>query len=170
MTPSLQSSGIRVFCDFPANSLNESLQKFLNKACQGKDGTSSRSYIAIQAYIKPTDEVGTALQELRTKLQLKYKVATTVGYGPRFLHSTGQLHKGDGGNGLFIQFTAEVSEDTSIPDEVGEKGSSISFGVLKMAQALGDREALLEAGRKVIRFHLEDDTVEGLKKIVEALD
>ncbi|MDY7034353.1 MAG: bifunctional transaldolase/phosoglucose isomerase [Thermodesulfobacteriota bacterium] len=170
LTPTLQESGITVFCDFPANGLNDSIQKFLNEACRGKDGTSSRSYIAIQAYIKPSAEMDTALQELRTKLQLRYGMATTVGYGPRFLHSTGQLHKGDGGNGLFIQFTAEIQEDTSIPDEAGEKGSSMSFGVLKMAQALGDREALLEAGRKVIRFHLGDDVVEGLKKVTEALD
>ena len=96
-------------------------------------------------------------------------MATTVGYGPRFLHSTGQLHKGDAGHGLFIQFTADDPRDAAIPDEVGSQDSSISFGVLKMAQVLGDRQALLDAGRRVIRFHLGDDVVGGLKRLTEAM-
>jgi hypothetical protein len=92
-----------------------------------------------------------------------------VGYGPRFLHSTGQLHKGDAGHGLFIQFTADDSRDVPIPDEAGSPDSSITFGVLKAAQALGDRQALLDAGRRVIRFHLGDNVVSGLKRLMEAL-
>ncbi len=95
-----------------------------------------------------------ALLELRTALRDRLRLAVTVGYGPRFLHSTGQLHKGDAGNGLFIQFTADDARDAGIPDEAGAPDSSMSFGVLKSAQVLGDKQALLDAGRRVIRFHL----------------
>lgn len=110
-------------------------------------------------------EIDAALQLFRTEIQTRYRLATTVGYGPRFLHSTGQLHKGDGGHGLFIQITADMAEDVSIPDRAGDQTSSISFGTLKTAQALGDREALLSAGRKVIRFHLGKDVAGGLKQL-----
>ena len=106
------------------------------------------------------------MQQFRIRLRDRLKLATTVGYGPRFLHSTGQLHKGDAGNGLFIQFTADDRQDASIPDEAGLPGSSITFGVLKAAQALGDRQALLDAGRRVIRFHLGADVVGGLKQLM----
>ena len=83
----------------------------------------------------------------------------TVGYGPRFLHSTGQLHKGDAGNGFFIQFVSKPDEedDLPIPDEPGGEDASLSFGVLKVAQALGDFEALSDAYRNVIRFEVQED-------------
>jgi hypothetical protein len=92
-----------------------------------------------------------------------------VGYGPRFLHSTGQLHKGDAGKGLFIQFTADDPRDAPIPDEAGSPDSTMSFGVLKAAQALGDRQALLDADRRVIRFHLGSNVVGGLMQLAEAV-
>ncbi len=128
---------------------------------QGRPG----DYIALQAYLQPTPETDAALAALRLRLRDRYRLATTVGYGPRFLHSTGQLHKGDGGNGLFIQFTADDAQDVAIPDEAGTPQSSITFGVLKAAQALGDRQALLDAGRRVIRFHLGRDVVGGLRRL-----
>ncbi len=123
-------------------------------------------YIALQAYVQPTPETTEALQALRVQLRDRYKLATTVGYGPRFLHSTGQLHKGDAGNGLFIQLTSDPPRDAAIPDEPGAEESSITFGVLKMAQALGDRQALEDAGRRVITFHLGADVIDGLRKIM----
>jgi transketolase len=140
----------------------EALEQFLSQAQIG-------DYVALQAYVQPTAETDAALLALRTRLRDWFKLATTVGYGPRFLHSTGQLHKGDAGRGLFIQFTADDPRDVPIPDEAGEPDSSMTFGVLKMAQALGDRQALLDAGRRVIRFHLGTDVVGGLKKLTEAV-
>ena len=122
-------------------------------------------YIALQAYLPPTSETDAALAELRTKLRDRYHVAVTVGYGPRFLHSTGQLHKGDAGKGLFVQFTADPAERVPIPDEPGASDPSITFGVLIAAQALGDRQALLDAGRRVIRFHLGEDAGEALTRL-----
>jgi hypothetical protein len=138
----------------------KALKSFLEQAQAG-------DYIALQAYVQPTEATGEALQALRRTLRDEYKLATTLGYGPRFLHSTGQLHKGDAGNGLFIQFTADDRSDVSIPDEAGKGETSMSFGVLKMAQALGDGEALKEAGRRVIRFHAGDEVVSELRELVE---
>jgi hypothetical protein len=85
------------------------------------------------------------------------------------LHSTGQLHKGDADNGLFIQFTSDPKQDAEIPDEAGAPKSSMTFGVLKLAQALGDRQALLEAGRRAIRFHLGKDAGAELKQLAETI-
>ena len=96
----------------------------------------------------------------------EFHLAATVGYGPRFLHSTGQLHKGDAGRGIFIQLTADDAEDVAIPDEAGSPASLLTFGVLKAAQAMGDRQALADAGRRVIRFHLGRDAVAGIKRLV----
>jgi hypothetical protein len=146
----------------PAPLTAVSLVGFLAQAQMG-------DYVALQAYVQPTEEVDAALLVLRTLLRDRLRVATTVGYGPRFLHSTGQLHKGDGGAGLFIQFTADDLDDVPIPDEAGAPDSAMSFGVLKMAQVLGDRQALLDAGRRVIHFHLGDDVLGGLKLLAESL-
>jgi transaldolase/glucose-6-phosphate isomerase len=138
------------------------LNAFLDQARPG-------DYVSLQAYVQPRAETDAALLALRTRLRDRLKLATTVGYGPRFLHSTGQLHKGDAGNGLFIQFTSDPVRDADIPDEAGKPGSSMTFGVLKMAQALGDKQALREAGRRVVRFHLGTDVVQGLNELTEAL-
>ncbi len=169
LSSSFQENGINVYTDISASSLEDVLNNFLNQTeTGGKDG-DRRSYIAIQAYVRPTHETDTALDDLRVRLRDKFKLATTVGYGPRFLHSTGQLHKGDAGHGLFIQITSDSTEDVGIPDEVGSANFSITFGVLKMTQALGDRQALVDTGRKVIRFHLATDVLGGLKQLEQAL-
>jgi transaldolase/glucose-6-phosphate isomerase len=134
----------------------EALRDFLKQVETG-------DYISLQAFITPSPEAESALQALRLWLRDTYKTATTLGFGPRFLHSTGQLHKGDGGSGLFIQFTSDAVEDADIPDEAGTSKSSISFNTLKLAQALGDGEALKAENRRFIRFHLPDlDSLEHL--------
>ncbi|MGI0090559.1 MAG: transaldolase [Nitrososphaerales archaeon] len=128
------------------------------------------SYISLQAYLQQNPETERALQEIRTRLRDNFKLATTLGYGPRFLHSTGQLHKGDAGLGLFVQFTCaeNLETDIPIPDEPGTSRSSLTFGVVKAAEALGDRKALEEQRRSVIRIHLGDvDT--GLNYLRESL-
>jgi len=163
LTPSLRVNGVAVYSDLAAKNLDEALNKFLAQAQPG------RSYVALQAYVQPTSETDAALQKLRTKIQTSLRLATTVGYGPRFLHSTGQLHKGDAGNGFFIQFTSDPRQDADIPDEAGEPKSSMTFGVLKMAQALGDRQALVNAGRRVIRFHFGKNVAGELQKLAETI-
>ena len=162
LTPALQSDGITVYGDMEADSVGEALRAFID---QGETG----AYIAVQAYIQPTAETDATLLNLRSKLRTITQFAVTNGYGPRFLHSTGQLHKGDSGNGLFIQITADAPQDVAIPNEAGNSDSAMSFDVLKLAQALGDRQALLDANRRVIRFHLGSDVASGLNVLADAL-
>ncbi|UCG64490.1 MAG: bifunctional transaldolase/phosoglucose isomerase [Deltaproteobacteria bacterium] len=161
-TPSLEEDDIAVYGDVQGSTPEEALTTFIKQAKAG-------SYVALQAYIQPTVETSAALQNLRLRVRDRLRLATTVGYGPRFLHSTGQLHKGDAGNGLFIQFTDAEPRDASIPEQAGSPDSSISFGVLKAAQAMGDRKALLNRGRKIIRFHLGKNVVAGLKRFAGVL-
>ena len=148
--------------DEPASMTAETLTGFLAQAQPG-------DYVALQAYVQPAAETDAALLALRTRIRDTRKLATTVGYGPRFLHSTGQLHKGDRGNGLFIQLTSDPLRDAPIPDEAGKPQSTVTFGLLKMAQALGDKQALLDNKRRVIRLHLGTDVVGGLKRLAEML-
>jgi hypothetical protein len=129
------------------------------------DLESGKNYVTIQAYLKPDDKIWQQLQQLRLKILQKYKAATTLGYGPRFLHSTGQLHKGDSGNGYFIQFISVIRNDVPIPDEAGIDESSISFGTLIKAQALGDRQALIDNNRKVLSIDLGKDIIQSLSSL-----
>jgi transaldolase / glucose-6-phosphate isomerase len=140
------------------------LLEFLSRARAG-------DYISLQAYVHPTRDAASALQTLRHKLRERTALATTLGFGPRFLHSTGQLHKGDAGNGRFIQFTSDSPEDVPIPDEAGKSHSSLTFGTLIHAQALGDYEALSTTTppRRIIHFHLGRDVVGGLEKLISVL-
>ncbi len=138
------------------------LREFLSHAKPG-------DYVAIQAYVQTTPATDAALQALRQAIHLRTGLATTVGYGPRFLHSTGQLHKGDRGNGLFIQFVSDAQQDVDIPDEAGADASSMSFGVLKQAQALGDARALRDAHRRVIAFQVGTDPTRALSELAAKL-
>ncbi len=162
MQPLLSEKGVTVYGDVSASSLQGALKAFLDQARPG-------DYISLQAYVTPDQSTDAALGALRTALLKQTQLATTLGYGPRFLHSTGQLHKGDGGSGLFIQFTSEAADDVAIPDEGGKPESSMTFGVLKQAQAMGDREALLESRRRVLTVDLGKDVAAGLKAIQAAL-
>jgi hypothetical protein len=144
----------------------ETLNSFLARGSEVVS-MAPRPYIAVHAYVQPTRVADETLQAFRATLRRTTGLAVTVGYGPRFLHSTGQLHKGDAGNGFFIQFVSlpEANRDVPIPDAPGKDNASISFGVLKTAQALGDFEALSDAHRNVIRFEVKQD----LTTTVEAL-
>ena len=91
-------------------------------------------------------------------------LATCLGFGPRFLHSTGQLHKGGPNTGIFIQITADDSEDVAVP------GEAFDFSILKQAQALGDLQSLARHGRRVVRLHLGRDTKAGLDYVLRVVD
>jgi hypothetical protein len=116
-------------------------------------------YIAFLNYIEETPEIDRELQELRTQLRDATRCATTVGYGPRFLHSTGQLHKGGPDTGVFFQIIANDAVDFAIP------GEPYTFSILKQAQALGDFRALVKRGRRVIGIDLGDKTLAGLARL-----
>ena len=118
-------------------------------------------YLALTAYVEETPEHELLLQQIRLLIRDSRKVATTVGYGPRFLHSTGQLHKGGPATGVFIQITSDDTEDTEIP------GRPYSFGRLKEAQSLGDFESLSKRNLRVIRIHLDADVKAGLGRLLK---
>jgi len=160
--PALSFGGVDVYGSVKGPDTVSALESFLEDTAPG-------SYIAVMAYVNATDETDILLQVFRTRLRDRYRVPVTVGYGPRFLHSTGQLHKGDGGRGFFIQITADDVEDIPIPDEPGGATSSITFGTLKAAQAMGDRQALAARGRRVLRLHLGPDIVGRLALLTEGI-
>jgi len=120
-------------------------------------------YVAITQYFLETPEVEALVQQLRLAVRAKTHAAATTGYGPRFLHSTGQLHKGGGNNGVFIQLTSQDVKDVAIPRE------PFGFSVLKQAQSLGDLESLVKHGRRAIRVDLGTDVVAGLKRLLKAV-
>lgn len=132
------------------------LNKFLRQAQPG-------DYVAIQAYLPYTESVADMLAQIRARIRERTGVPVTLGYGPRFLHSTGQLHKGGANNVLALQLTYDPSEETLIA------GEPFSFATIIRAQALGDFESLQAHGRRVMRLHLGRDVEAGLQKVLRAL-
>jgi glucose-6-phosphate isomerase len=123
------------------------------------------SYLAITAFIPQTEEHERLLTRLRTALRDATHCATTVGFGPRYLHSTGQLHKGGPPTGVFLQLVMTDETDIDIPGEGG-----LTFGVLKRAQALGDLQALLSRRRPVLRVSLGDEPAANLRLLVDTVE
>jgi transaldolase/glucose-6-phosphate isomerase len=121
-------------------------------------------YVAICAYLHRTPERHERLQRLRLACRAATRLATTLGYGPRFLHSTGQLHKGGPNNGIFLQLTADDGPEVPIP------GERYDFGTLIRAQAAGDYEVLERRRRRVMRVHLGRDVDRALDALVEAVE
>jgi hypothetical protein len=166
--PLLESDGLRFYSDATTRA------KVLELGAAGKSpegvlaaflGQAQRGdYVALMAYLEPKAKHTAALQSLRLRLRNSLCLATTLGYGPRFLHSTGQFHKGGSKTGLFIQITAGDAQDLPIP------GEPYSFSVLKQAQALGDLRSLVDKGRPVIRVHLGKDVLGQLARLGELVD
>jgi glucose-6-phosphate isomerase len=154
--PVVREEGVALFAEETGGGLKEALASFLGRACPN-------DYVALIAYLTRAPATEAALQSMRLAIRDGTRAATTLGYGPRYLHSTGQLHKGGGDNGLFILFTGDDPEDLEVP------GQPYTFGVLKRAQALGDLEALQRRGRRVVRLHLSDNVEAGLGKVARAL-
>jgi transaldolase/glucose-6-phosphate isomerase len=153
--PTLDYDDIDVYGPAMGESVIEALKAFLTNYKPG-------DYVALMAYLPYQAEVDAALNELRLILRTGLRSATTVGYGPRFLHSTGQLHKGDGNNGLFIQITHTPAHDVEIP------GETYTFATLVAAQAQGDYNALEENERRLIRFHIEEgvDLAAAIRRLI----
>jgi len=126
--------------------------------------TKPGDYIAMLAYVEETREIDGAMQAIRASVRDATQCATTTGYGPRFLHSTGQLHKGGPDSGVFIQLTAPDKKDMAVP------GATYTFSILKDAQAQGDFESLLAHDRRAMRVDLGADVLIGLAKLKESID
>jgi glucose-6-phosphate isomerase len=126
-------------------------------------GVNPGDYVATMAYVEPTLANHQALQAFRCAIRDQLHAATTVGFGPRFLHSTGQLHKGGPNTGVFIQFTQTDGVDVTIP------GRPFTFSVLKHAQSVGDLESLQHHGRRVVHIDLGGDVAGGIAKLTAAI-
>jgi len=157
--PAVSESGISLFGAGHFAGVAEGLRAFLEA---GRPG----DYAALLAFLPPAAEAEARLRRLTAAVRDKTGLAATWSWGPRYLHSTGQLHKGDAGRGLFLVITAGGAEDVPIPDAAGEARSSLGFGALKTAQALGDYEALRAAGRRAARLDLGSDPGAGLARVL----
>ena len=105
-----------------------------------------------------------ALQAARHRVRDRKRVATCLGFGPRFLHSTGQGYKGGPGSGVFLQVTCDDAKDVAVP------GQKYTFGIVKSAQARGDFQVLAERGRRALRVHLGPDVAAGLRTLTAAIE
>jgi len=124
-------------------------------------------YISIQAYVDSGEKNSKELLSLRRQIEKISSVPVTLGFGPRFLHSTGQLHKGDSGEGFFIQIVSDNADDLHIPEEIGSTDSSFSFGILKMAQAKGDFKSLNDKGREIVRIGIPSNVAPNIARIAQ---
>lgn len=162
MQPAQTFGDCYVYGDISGTTISEALTQFLTPA-------AANAYVGLQVYLSPSPQIDKALGELRAAISRKYGIAVTVGYGPRYLHSVGQLHKGDAGRGLFIQLTGRNKWDVEIPDALGKSDSSLTFGQLKASQAEADRLALTDKGRKIIRIHWKKNAAAGLRTLAANL-
>jgi transaldolase / glucose-6-phosphate isomerase len=121
-------------------------------------------YFGILAYIQRNGAHEAALQATRRQIRDSKKVATCLGFGPRFLHSTGQLYKGGPNTGVFLQITCDDAKDVPVP------GQKYTFGVVKAAQARGDLQVLRERGRRTLHVHLASDVDAGLAQLASAVE
>lgn len=164
--PILEDAGVKLFTDSKnADALANAAGS--DKSLAGYLGAHFKrlgagDYFAVLAYIQMNQEHEALLQKLRQGLRDKKRAATCLGFGPRFLHSTGQAYKGGPNSGVILQITCDDAADLPVP------GQKHTFGVVKAAQARGDFQVLAERGRRVLRVHLGKDLASGLAKLSSA--
>ncbi|HMO80795.1 MAG TPA: bifunctional transaldolase/phosoglucose isomerase [Pyrinomonadaceae bacterium] len=132
------------------------ISELLSAHCSNID---DGDYFAVLAYLEMNQENEELLKRIRARTLEQRLAATCLGFGPRFLHSTGQAYKGGANNGVFLQITSDDTEDLAVP------GQKFTFGVVKAAQSLGDLQVLLDRGRRALRVHIGADVAEGLKTL-----
>jgi transaldolase / glucose-6-phosphate isomerase len=161
--PFLEDDGVKLYADEKnvkalggGKTLAQTLKTHLGRARAG-------DYFALLGYITMNDANESALQGIRHMVRDTKKVATVLGFGPRFLHSTGQAYKGGPNSGVFLQITCDTAADLQVPDQ------KYTFGVVKAAQARGDFAVLAERGRRALRVHLGKDVKAGLAKLQSAI-
>jgi len=140
-----------------SRSLTSFLKAHLARLDQG-------DYFALLAYVEMNAVHEAALQRARHRVRDSKRVATCLGFGPRFLHSTGQAYKGGPNSGVFLQVTCEDGRDLRVPDQ------KYTFGLVKAAQARGDFQVLAERNRRALRVHLGSDVADGLRTLDAAIE
>ena len=165
--PILEDKGVKLFTDeknaaelAKAAGSDKSLVGYL-KAHFGR--MKAGDYFALLGYIQRNEAHEAALQAMRHAVRDKKHVATCLGFGPRFLHSTGQAYKGGPNSGVFLQLTCDDAKDLPVPEQ------KYTFGVVKAAQARGDFQVLAERGRRALRVHLGSDLAAGLRTLQDAV-
>ncbi len=166
-TPFYESGGIKLFT---GDEYAKNLDKFVEGGKTVEKYLAAHlahlqedDYFALLAYIERDAEHRELLQTIRHKVFESKLVATCLGFGPRFLHSTGQAYKGGANNGVFLQITSDDAEDLPVP------GQKYTFGIVKQAQARGDFQVLLDRERRALRVHLGKDVKAGLEKLVSLI-
>ena len=160
--PIFEANGIQLFTD-PKNAAalsGKSLTDYL-RAHLARIGAGD--YFAVLGYVEMNEKHEAQLQQIRHAVRDTKKVATCLGFGPRFLHSTGQAYKGGPNSGVFLQITCENASDVQVP------GAKYTFGVVKAAQARGDFQVLADRGRRALRVHLGKDVDAGLSQLSKAV-
>jgi transaldolase/glucose-6-phosphate isomerase len=160
--PILEADGMKFFTDaanaaqLTGKTAAEMLRGHLNRLGAG-------DYFALLGYIQMTADHEEALQAMRVQVRDRKRVATCLGFGPRFLHSTGQAYKGGPNSGVFLQVTCDDAQDLPIP------GQKYTFGIVKAAQARGDFDVLAERKRRALRVHLPANLADALPKLERAI-
>jgi transaldolase/glucose-6-phosphate isomerase len=165
-TPLFEEKGIKVYGESPERSLDACLKRHLSDIAAGDfllGKIRPAGYVALLAYVEMTPHNEAVLNSAREHIRNRTKAATCLGFGPRFLHSTGQAYKGGPEGGVFIQITADDAEDVPVP------GQKYTFGIVKGAQAQGDLAVLKERGRRWLRIHLGKDVRGGLAEVAAAV-
>jgi transaldolase / glucose-6-phosphate isomerase len=163
-TPFFEADGIKLFT---SEDYAESLDKYIEGDKSLKKYLAAHlahiqenDYFALLGYVERNAENQALLRQIRHRVFEEKLVATCLGFGPRFLHSTGQAYKGGANNGVFLQITSDDAEDFDVPEQ------KFTFGVVKAAQARGDFQVLIDRGRRALRIHLGADVKSGLEKIL----
>ena len=157
--PIMQDEIVTAYGHDTGAALDDVISHFLSQLYNG-------DYLAIQAYLPPEAATTSLLQDMQAQLQVLSHCATTIAYGPRFLHSSGQLHKGDAGKGHFIQITNTIADDLSIPPLSEFDQDELRFATLLAAQASGDWNALETRNRHILRLHIDGTIQQGLEQIL----
>jgi glucose-6-phosphate isomerase len=155
--PDAEADGLTIYGSVKGDTLAELIFSFFADQKSG-------DFATIQAYLTESPKMTEALAKLQACIRDCTMLATTKGYGPRFLHSTGQFHKGGPNGGHFIQLTQDIGEDVPLP------GRSYTFGLFRNAQVLGDHDTLVKHDRRVIRIHLGADPLGGVQKLTKAVE
>ena len=165
-TPFLEHGGIRLFADErnAADLLRAARHKSLSGVLRAHlDRIGAGDYLALLAYVHMNQEHEQVLQAMRHEIRDRKRAATCLGFGPRFLHSTGQAYKGGPNTGVFLQVTCDDAVDLPVP------GQKYTFGVVKAAQARGDFTVLAQRNRRALRVHLPADVAAGLRTLQQAV-
>jgi transaldolase/glucose-6-phosphate isomerase len=162
-TPFFEEKGIKLFADEKNAAALQGRAKLADILRAHLSRIAANDYFGVLGYIPMDAKNEKALQAIRHAVRDKKKVATVLGFGPRFLHSTGQAYKGGPNSGVFLQITCDDPKDLPVP------GQKYTFGIVKAAQARGDFAVLAERGRRALRVHLGKNLASGLAALAKAV-